>query len=236
MAQIFVSHSQRDVELVNFFLRAFAGTNVKPIFQELEKNLPTGITAEGIELNIKKSSALFVLLSENVEKLKHTRDWVTWEGARAEGKDVWIFEPAEQYGKITVLFPRFNHYAKYERSDEWRKYLRDVIESYDNSDVLPALSLTTGAGAALDERDRGSGAFKGLLVGAAYLALTRLSRPTFGKPVSCGKCYRAYSLHLTAGVGQHRCANCNARYIIQPTVNKQVTMFGKGTLSGWQGL
>jgi hypothetical protein len=122
MAQIFVSHSQRDTEIIHFFLEAFAGTKVKLHLEELEREVPSGVTAEKIERDIQVSNAVFVLLSENVEKLSHTRDWINWECGTAKNKEIWVFEPFECLGKIRVVVPRFNHYALFEGTEEWRKW------------------------------------------------------------------------------------------------------------------
>ena len=123
MAQIFISHSRKDKNIIDFFLEAFAGTNVKPHLEELEKDVPTGITANQIGIDIQASNCLFVLLSENVGNLKHTRDWVNWECGTAINKDIWIFEPSESLGKINIVSPRLNHYVLFEKTDEWRKYI-----------------------------------------------------------------------------------------------------------------
>jgi hypothetical protein len=55
-----------DKEIIDFFLRSFAGTKVKPHFEEFEKPVPTGVTADKIARDIQASNAVFVLLSENV--------------------------------------------------------------------------------------------------------------------------------------------------------------------------
>ena len=78
MAQIFISHSKQDTDITHFFMEAFVGTKVKPRFEEFEKEVPTGVNAKKIETDIQASNALFVLLSENVQNLSHTRDWVIW--------------------------------------------------------------------------------------------------------------------------------------------------------------
>ena len=122
MAQIFVSHSQRDKDIIRFFLEAFAGAKVKPHLEELEKEPPTGVTAAKIEQDIQSSNAVFVLLSEKVESLKHTRDWVSWECGTAKNKDIWVFEPSESLGRISVIIPRLSQYLVFERTDEWRRY------------------------------------------------------------------------------------------------------------------
>ena len=79
MAQIFVSHSQRDEDLKNFFSNAFAPTNVRAIYEEFEKIIRGGVTSEQIARDIENSRAVFVILSQNVQNIPHTRDWVVWE-------------------------------------------------------------------------------------------------------------------------------------------------------------
>ena len=211
VAHIFVSHSRQDKEIIHFFLEAFAGTKVKPHLEELEKEAPTGVIADKIERDIQTANAVFVLLSENVESLKHTRDWVNWECGTAKNKDIWIFEPVESLGKISVAVPKFNHYALFERTDEWRKYLRSIIENYDDSHVIPTLSATTGGGALLNEEDRGGGAAAGFVVGLVGLLLHSLSKPSFGIDVRCWKCFSNYKVHR---YGTFRCAVCNANSIL----------------------
>jgi hypothetical protein len=145
MATIFVSHSQKDKPTIHFFLEAFAGTKVKPHFEEFEKESPSGVTADKIEQDIKQSNAVFILLSENVEHLNHTRDWVNWECGVAKNKEIWVFEPYGSLGKISIVIPHFNHYVRFEIREDWRKYLLSVIESYDDSHVFPVLSATTAS-------------------------------------------------------------------------------------------
>jgi hypothetical protein len=214
MAQIFMSHSQKDKDIILFFLEAFAGTNVKPHLEELEKEPPAGVTAEIIDRNIQASNAVFVLLSENVENLRQTRDWVSWECGAAKNKDIWVFEPLESLGKVQVVVPRFNHYVLFERNDEWRKYHRSIIESYDDSHVIPTLSATTTGGALLNEEDRGSGAVAGFAVGLVGLLLHSMSKPSYGIDVRCWKCLSNYKVHR---YGCFRCAVCNADSFLPQT-------------------
>ncbi|MBI5894114.1 MAG: hypothetical protein HZB79_10830 [Deltaproteobacteria bacterium] len=214
MAQIFISHSKQDKDIIHFFLEAFAGTKVKPHLEELENEPPTGITANKIENDIQTSNAVFVLLSENVEHLKHTRDWIVWECGIGKNKDIWIFEPSEQLGKIRVVVPHFNHYVLFERTEDWRKYLRSLIASYDDSHVLPTLSASTAGGALLNEKDRGSGAAIGFAVGLVGLLLHNMSKPSFGIDVRCWKCSSNYKIH---NYGKFRCGVCNDISFLQPS-------------------
>lgn len=214
MAQIFISHSQRDRDIVDFFLRAFAGTKVRPIFQELEKEPVLGVTEKEIMRNIEASNAVFVLLSEQDQSLADTGYWVAWECGAAKNKDIWIFEPFEAGLPIRVVIPRFNHYVRFGQNEDWRRYLCSVIDSYDDLHVLTALSAGAGIGAALDEKDWGRGAAKGLLVGIGGLLIHSITRPSFGYPVQCLKCHSDFSLHLPDGVLEFRCANCNADWVL----------------------
>ncbi len=213
MAQIFISHSRQDEDIIHFFLEAFAGTKVKPHLEELEKEPPTGVTAGKIEHDIQISNAVFVLLSENVEHLKHTRDWMVWECGTAKNKDIWVFEPFDSLGKIRIVVPRLNNYVLFERSEEWRKYFLCIIESYDDSYVIPTLSASAAGGALLNEKDRGSGAAIGIAVGLVGLLLHSMSKPSFGIDVRCWQCPSNYKVH---SYGNFRCPVCNAdSFLIQ---------------------
>lgn len=68
MAQIFISHSKRDEDIKNLFLRAFRGTGVTDVYREYENAPPSGVKAEDIARDIEFSSAVFVLLSETVRR------------------------------------------------------------------------------------------------------------------------------------------------------------------------
>ena len=71
MAQIFVSHSQADRDIKAFFERAFAITKVRAVFVEYESyEPPAGPYIQG---QINGSSAMFLLLGPNVERLAHTK-------------------------------------------------------------------------------------------------------------------------------------------------------------------
>jgi len=207
MTHIFISHSKKDKDIIDFFLESFAGTNVKPHLEEFEKDVPSGITAEKIRNDIQASNAVFILLSENVEKLKHTRDWVVWECGVAMNKEIWVLEPSFSLGMIDVIVPHFNHYALYEMTEEWRKYIRAIIESHDDSHILPTLALTTAGGALINEEDRGRGAAIGLTLGLAGLLLYNTGKPSYGIDVRCWKCSSNYRVHQ---YGNFRCAVCNA--------------------------
>jgi len=216
MARIFVSHSSKDEEIKSFFLRAFAGTNVKPIFEELEEKPLTGVNTQKIKTDILMANAVFVLLSENVENLKNTRDWIGWECGIAENKPIWIFEPSNSLHKVSVVVPRFNDYVMYDMNDTWREYIRTLISSYDDSHILPLLSAATGGGAILNDKDRGTGAVIGFLAGIGGLIVNSVMKKPLGIGVHCTKCFAVYKIHR---FGEFRCAVCNAQlYLTQQQV------------------
>lgn len=217
MAQIFVSHSQRDKDIIHFLLEAFAGTKVKPHLEELEKKTPSGVTAEKLSKDILASNSIFVLLSENVQQLEHTRDWINWECGTANNKEIWVFEPAETLGKVRVVVPRFNHYVLFEKTDEWRDYLRSIIESYDDSHVIPVLSASTAGGASIHKKDPATGALVGFAVGIAGLILKDIAKPSMGIAVRCPKCSSNYNIHR---YGAFRCAVCNTDVVFHPPQTK----------------
>lgn len=183
---------------------------MKPHFEEFEKEVPTGVSADKIARDIQASNAVFVLLSETVENLPHTRDWINWECGVAVQKEIWVFEPFGSLGKIRVVVPRFNHYAVFNRDEEWRTYLRSVIDSYDDSHVLPTLAATTGSGALLGE---GVGAGIGLGVGLLALILQSKGKPPLGVPITCCKCRANYRIHR---YGRFRCAVCSTSLLFLP--------------------
>jgi hypothetical protein len=209
MVQIFVSHSQQDKEIVHFFLEAFAGTNVKPHLEELEKDTPSGVTSEKIKKDIAQSNAVFVLLSVNVERITHTRDWITWECGTATNKDILVFEPVETFGRVRVVVPHLKHYVLYEQTIEWRKYLRTIIESYDDSHVIPTLSFSAAGGAVINQKNPGGGALAGLALGIASLIVRDIAQPSLGIGIRCQSCSSIYKIHR---YGPFRCPVCNTVY------------------------
>jgi hypothetical protein len=207
MAQIFVSHSAKDSELVNFFARAGAGTKVRLVFEELERILNGSIAPLQVANDIKESQAVFVVLSLNVQAISHTRDWVVWEtGVASESnKDIWVFERLSENGQISVVTPRLRHYVVYEPNDSFFAYFRKIIESYDDSHVLGTMLVSAGLGALV----AASGG--AVLAGLAGLAL---SDKAAGRPMpvqrQCARCASAYHVHLPQGVDKSRCPVCNA--------------------------
>ncbi len=223
MAQIFVSHSAEDRHLVDFFSNAFAGTKVRAVFEEFEKILKGIITTSKVSTDIGSSNAVFVILSQNVQSIPHTRDWVVWETGVAKNKDIWVFEPYPylQFGRISVVIPYLRHYVMFDINDAWLGYIQRIIESYDDSHILPTALLTgltaAGIGVALAEKDKAGGAILGGIGGAIVgLAISDKSKERpMGLNVKCINCYSTYSIHLPQGLNKFRCPVCNSFLKIQ---------------------
>jgi len=215
MAQIFVSHSGKDKDLVDFLSRAFATTQVRGVFKEFDAITDGPANAPGIIADIRASSAFFILLSKNVEDRRHTRDWVGWEsGAMAmaafqNNKDVWVLESITEAPYLSVVVPHLRHYVCFNPVDPyWQAYLTKVITSYDDSHLLKAASAGAAAGAVLAEESAGVGAIVG--AGAALLLAAISSNRPSGILFQCPHCSSVYSVHLSAQ--WLRCPVCNNRW------------------------
>lgn len=213
MSQIFNSHSQRHEPIKSFFFRAFSGTRVTPVWQEYEEGSPRFFVDQQIEQNIKSSSALFVLLSETVETLPFTRDWILWECGKADQKDIWVFEPYNSFRRINVVIPRFHHYVRYLPNRSWRDYINSIVRSYDDSGLLAWASAGSGIGAALSSEERTTAAILGAVGGAVMESIRRPKSPS-GKMVQCFKCCFSYTVHIPNDSGEFRCAKCNNMMIL----------------------
>jgi hypothetical protein len=204
MSRIFVSHSSLDKDVVGFFSQIAAGTQVQLIFEEFEKITSARVDAAKIRVDVANSNAVFLILSSKVQLLPHTRDWIAAEGGLAAGKDLWVFEPFKEQGRVSVVTPFLRHYVVFHQNDSFFQYIHRIVTSYDDSQVLPTLLLTTSLGAILG---KGPGAALGALSGLA-IADRSSSRPT-GLEAHCSQCNSVYCLHLPIGSPAFRCPVCN---------------------------
>ena len=210
MAKIFVSHSQHDRQIVDFISRVAAGTQVQLIFEELEAIVFGKVTADKIRADIESSNAVFVVVTPHLASLAHSRDWVSWETGVAAHRDVWVFEQRSDSGRVHVVTPALKHFVRYDPSDAWFAYVREIIVSYDDSHVLPAMALGGSIGGALN---KGEGALFGIGVALAIATLSR-QQPQ-GVATCCAYCTSRYSVHLPVGEPSFRCPVCNQVLTLQ---------------------
>lgn len=217
MANIFVSHSRQDTDLVDFFGRASDATGVQLIFEEFETDFNEDASSAIIIADIQSSNALFILLSQNVQNISHTRDWVLWETGIGVGRDIWVFEHHVQTGSISIVIPYLSHYVIIDTDELSFNYVLEIIKSYDDSHVLPLglLGGLTGAaiGSVLDEehRDRGGtiGGLVGLAGGIKFASSGQTKTRPMGIAVACNCCNSRYNIHFPIGIGAFKCPVCN---------------------------
>ncbi|MEM3564635.1 MAG: hypothetical protein QXR19_15490 [Candidatus Jordarchaeaceae archaeon] len=208
MSEIFVSHGAKDVKIRRFFSDIFSITNVRGVFKEIEGFRTPQAWIE-IQNDIQLSRAIFVLLGPHVQEIKHTRDWVVWESAIGSPmrKEIWVFEPYEHLGKIDVIIPHVDHYMIFQQTKEYQDYIKQIIEAYDTSQVLPATLIGGITGGLLLGP---LGALSGAIAGGIIADPLRNKPP--GLPFKCEKCFVEYRIHSRS---EHiRCPTCNTWYRI----------------------
>ena len=184
---------------------------VRFVFREIENILSGSTSADQIRLDIQMSNALFLLLSPNVQDIPHTRDWVVWEAGVGHSKPIWVFEPWEHLGTISVVTPHLNHYVVFAPIDEHMQYIQRIIQSYSDTNVLRTIATTTAVGGALG---KGPGGAAGLVVGVLKAGSDQDKRLALRPPgiqVNCAACNSFYSIHLPEGLSAFRCPVCNER-------------------------
>lgn len=228
MKHVFVSHSRRDREYLQFLSTAFAASGTEAKYEEYEA-LSSRVAGQYVANDIRSAEAVFVLLTENVERLQETRDWVAWECGVAHDKEVWVFEPAAEHSQCSVVIPRISHYVAFHPNDKWIRYVRDLLSSMSKR---RAKALVTTAGGT-------AGAVAGLsllgsLTGVAVLALppvlpiialgavgvyltNRAASPSAqhdsirSKSFCCEGCGTEFTVHRE-GACKIRCPICNRRH------------------------
>ena len=227
MSQIFISHSQRDKTLVSLFSKVFGSTPVRHVCMELEKIIQgANVTPADVEKEIRNSAAMFILLSENVNNTPHTRDWIAWESgvAASSGKDIWVFEPTSDLGRINIVIPHFTHYIPIDTSlEQAYAYIHNIVKSYADSEVLPtaaAFGFLGAIGGTLltPPEQRTDAALAGFLLGSFFGAAIQSGsdlRP-MGTSIQCVHCNKPYYVHAPFEF-TFRCPGCNTHLqLIKP--------------------
>jgi hypothetical protein len=188
MASIFISHSRRDAETVAAFCNIFARTQLRAVFLEFENYLIPPWTQ--IKNEVQQASAVFLLLSPELNSSNFTQNWVSYEVGLAcmSNKPVWVYEQWQNPVKFPV--PYLTDYIVFDRNNRaHREAIKQHVEKYDPNPVLAGLALGGLVGAAFG----GVGAGIGALLGAAVAQPKTLGVPTACPYPNCGIHFRVHS-------------------------------------------
>ena len=176
MASIFISHSKRDEHTVNAFCRVFAQTTIRAVLEEFEMYAVPPWAK--IAKDVQEASAVFLLLSPQLNSTPYTQNWVSYEVglACAMKKPVWVYEQSQ--APVHFPVPYLTDYVLYDpASREHLDAITKLVKSYDPSPALAGLIFGAIVGGLISG---GAGAGVGAIAGGA--AFQR--RPT-GYPTKC---------------------------------------------------
>lgn len=131
--QIFISHSHKDEQIVQYFVDKFDDTGVKPVRMEFEKwsrkGKPNWLW---IRDEIKESKALFLLLSKNIIEKQQTQNWVSFEIGVASmcvaPVPVFVFEEE----RVQFPIPYLSHYFDQSFSRKTNLFTKNFSETLLN--------------------------------------------------------------------------------------------------------
>jgi len=137
--QVFISHTERDVEYCDIFDRACARAGIRAFRSEFETiEAPAWKT---IKNEMTKSCAMFLLIGKELVRFqesydpnwRYTQNWIAYEiGLACQlNIDVWVICDDV---RINFPVPYFNNYLPFPfslRNNESFKYMRGVLECYN---------------------------------------------------------------------------------------------------------
>ncbi|GAH85935.1 unnamed protein product, partial [marine sediment metagenome] len=143
MDKVFITHSRHDAPILTHITELVKTVGVEPILYQYEY-MHTATAWQEIRDDIRRSHAVFVVLSNNLNSSAHTQNWVGWEVgvACAFNKRVWVFE--ELYRTVSFPIPYLTDYVAYELSNpQLRQLISAVARGYN---LEPQLMSTVGVG------------------------------------------------------------------------------------------
>ncbi|MBA7501459.1 hypothetical protein ES706_00029 [subsurface metagenome] len=214
MTSIFISHSQKDVETLNYFNNLFGGTLIKAIRAEFERYERPPWTA--IKNWVNESSAVFLLLGPNLRGSIFTSNWVSFEVGLAcqARKSVWIFEQVKE--PVDFPVPYLTNYMLYDPASRVSfERIQEIVQSYDSTPQLAGAALGALLGAAFVAVVAGKkgtipGAFIGGVIGAS---LTR--KTSYGIQIKCPHDDCGISFMLHTKVDNFLCPTCRRAIYIK---------------------
>lgn len=197
MVGAFISHSKKDVGIVNKIYKALYQAGVRPKLAEFEELGKGKLTAHKIKKMIASSSWTLVFLTPNVIARTHTRDWVAYEVGVSHGlnKPVWVFED-EKYQIKKFLVPYLNYYLLYNsrKRKDWHAIKEEIKKQRKFSELGPKIA--------------------GAMLGGPFGRIRKLSNasPVPAKPASEREL--GFFLHSEFLKVAFSCPSCNSKYTI----------------------
>jgi hypothetical protein len=113
MVSIFISHSRKDMWFIEPLVQALRKMNIEPILLELETPVPYPLP-EAIKNDLKRSSAIFVLITPNVTSNKTTQDNILWEIAQAHALEKPIYVFKDRRSTLPMMTPYVTTYHEFD--------------------------------------------------------------------------------------------------------------------------
>jgi hypothetical protein len=150
MISIFISHSRKDEWFTVPLAQALKTMDIEPILLELETPIPYPLP-EAIKNDLKRASAVFVLITPNVTDNQTTRDNVLWEIAHtyALGKPIYVFKDKRSTLPVMVSYVTTYHEFNMHDQDQVKTVfdravtIAQEIAKQDKINAVYCLLLTT---------------------------------------------------------------------------------------------
>lgn len=194
VTQVFLSHTKLDTKFCNRFDNICAGVGIRRFRSEFEAIKPPAWETIKAELN--KSSALFLMVGEELVKQqaaadnpewRFTQNWISYEVGLAHEHDIDVWVVCDAAVHINFPVPYFNNYAPagLEPSAPMQ-YIRDIL--------------------------------------GIYLEGGRVAVPWHGLDTSCRNCKIRYNLHAAVPPGEIlTCPQCLQSFIFKERFPKKET-------------
>lgn len=148
MANIFISHSRRDKELITAMAKVLRNIGHTPIIEEFmpeEEKEP--VPYEEIRKNVSLSNYVFLFLTDNIVATEYTHNWVAFEvGLTASSrKRLFVFERTGV--PVPYPIPYLTDYMIFD--EDSTKDILDIQALAKKLSELPKAAIGAGAGALL---------------------------------------------------------------------------------------
>ena len=205
MATIFISHSKRDIELVNSIKIILENIGHVPIIEEyIPKENQAEIPYEEIRKNVMASDYMFLFLTDNVTSTEYTKNWVIWETSLAahDRKRLFVFE---RYGSpINFPIPYFTDYAVFDPDTNDLLHIQKLMKNLDSTNSQLA---GAGTGLLLGLPFGPLGIILGPIAGA--IIGENLSNKVSGKSIKCDNCKIEFQYY--SSYAEYMCPSCRIK-------------------------